>query len=74
MRSRKEISDMLKNENKGLFNKHSMLLELTKIEILLDIRDQNEMIITQLNALKQYSVNSSDINISKLWDEGDKLK
>ncbi len=60
MRSRKEIGDMLTNENKGIFNKYTMLLELTKIEILLDIRDQNEIMISQLNSMKKYSATSID--------------
>ena len=41
------------------------------LEVLLDIRDQNEEIKNLLNSMKTYSANSNDINISKIWDEGD---
>ena len=43
------------------------------VEVLLDIRDQNEEIKNQLISMKKYSVNSNDIDISKIWNETDHI-
>lgn len=61
MKSRKEIIDYL-NDIRDTNNDYQFQcsLELMKIGILLDIRDQNETIISHLNSTKKYSATSVD--------------
>ncbi len=63
----KEISNLFTS---GLLTNKELYLKII-VEILLDIRDQNEEIKNLLISMKKYSVNSNDINISKIWDEED---
>ena len=57
MRNRKEIGDQLSKDRNSSSNSIFKLgLDLLKIELLLDIRDQNEIMISQLNSMKKYSV------------------
>lgn len=69
MKSREEIKDELTEDyrNKS-YPAYVNSLELIKIGILLDIRDQNDTIISLLSSMKKYLVSSNDINISKVCD------